>query len=115
MPSADDVRRIALSLPETTEKQAWGQPTFRVKDKIFASLPADPEETTLGFAVDKNERHELIAASPKVYFVQDGHDDNYHFARLRLDVIEEEELAEVLTEAWRRIAPAKLRKAWDDN
>jgi hypothetical protein len=30
------LREICLSLPETTEVAAWGEPTFRVKGKIFA-------------------------------------------------------------------------------
>ncbi|MGM7442623.1 MmcQ/YjbR family DNA-binding protein, partial [Streptomyces tunisiensis] len=39
MPDAEDVRRIALSLPDTTEKIAWSMPTFRVAGKMFATLP----------------------------------------------------------------------------
>jgi hypothetical protein len=30
------VRKFALSLPEAHEVEAWGEPTFRVKNKIFA-------------------------------------------------------------------------------
>jgi predicted DNA-binding protein (MmcQ/YjbR family) len=33
-----EIRRIALSRPEATEKETWGHPTFRVKDKIFAGI-----------------------------------------------------------------------------
>ncbi len=36
MVTEDDVRRIAQSLPETTEKPSYGTPGFRVKDKLFA-------------------------------------------------------------------------------
>ena len=32
----DRVRRICLALPETSEKEAWGEPTFRVRKKLFA-------------------------------------------------------------------------------
>ena len=36
--TADDVRRIALSLPATTEKSSYGTPGFRVKDRLFARI-----------------------------------------------------------------------------
>ncbi|RIJ78695.1 MmcQ/YjbR family DNA-binding protein [Nakamurella silvestris] len=112
MASEDDVRRICLGLPETTENAAWGMPTFRVKNKIFASLGSEPG--VLGFAVDQEERRELIASAPQIYFLKSGHDDNYHFARARLPQIDVEELAELLTESWRRIAPVRVRRAFDE-
>ena len=109
MATAEDVRRIALALPESAEKAAWGMPTFRVKDKIFASLAEDGD--SMGFAVDKEERAELIAAEPEIFFLQAGHDDNYAFARVRLSRIGVTELTEVLADAWRRIAPVRVRRA----
>ncbi len=41
MTDSEDVRRIALSLPETVEKIAWGMPTFRVAGKMFVTIPDD--------------------------------------------------------------------------
>ena len=38
---ADDVRRIALSFPETVEKQRWGHPTFDVAGRMFITVPDD--------------------------------------------------------------------------
>jgi len=35
VPTWDDVRRTALSLPETSEKLMWGTPSWRVRDKLF--------------------------------------------------------------------------------
>jgi hypothetical protein len=35
-PALERARRICLALPESTEQEAWGEPTFRVKKKIFA-------------------------------------------------------------------------------
>ena len=108
MSTEEDVRRFALNLPETTEKPAWGMPTFRVKDKIFASI--GDEEGVLGFAIDKTERAGLIASDPKTYFVKAGHDDNYNFARARLERLDAAELAEVLTDAWGFKAGSRLRE-----
>jgi hypothetical protein len=38
MASEDDVRTIALGLPETSERSSYGTPGFRVKDKLFARI-----------------------------------------------------------------------------
>ncbi len=114
MATAADVRRLALALPETTEKSAWEQPTFRIRNKIFVSLDsADAAAGEMGFSIDKFERLELIAADPGVFFVKDGHDDNYNFARVRLGRISNAELEEVIVQAWRRIAPIRVRKGYD--
>ncbi|MFV5995525.1 MmcQ/YjbR family DNA-binding protein, partial [Streptomyces sp. NPDC056231] len=51
MTTADDVRMIALALPDTAEKLAWGQPTFRVAGKIFAALGDD--DATMGVKTDR--------------------------------------------------------------
>lgn len=112
MATAADVRRLVAALPGAAEKPAWGQPCFRVRDKIFASL--DTDETVLGFSIDRDERTALIAAEPDTYFVKAGHDDRYHFARAHLARLDEAELREVLTDAWRRIAPAAAVRAFDD-
>jgi len=39
MVTDDDVRRLALALPETVERPSYGTPGFRVKDKLFARSP----------------------------------------------------------------------------
>jgi YjbR len=62
--AAEDVRAIALPLPETAEKPAWGRPTFRVRGKIFAGLSED--DTSVGVKCPKEERAELIAADREV-------------------------------------------------
>jgi hypothetical protein len=112
MVTAKDVRRLALSLPEATERPAWNQPTFRVRDKIFAALSRDGE--SMGFKVSKEERAELIAGEPGKFFFIDGHDNNYNWARVRFDSVDTEELGELIVEAWRRTAPRQLVKAYDE-
>lgn len=107
--TAEEIRKIALALPETTEKIAWGKPTFRVRDRIFASFDDD----ALGFYVSREERGELIAAEPEKFFHQSGHDDNYNWCRLRLAAVDVTELREILTDAWLARAPRSLAKAFD--
>lgn len=108
--TADDVRTIALALPDTAEKLAWGQPTFRVAGKIFAALGDD--DTTMGVKCPVEDRAELIASEPEKFFVREGHDDNYAWLRVRLAALEDAaELTAVLTDSWRQAAPRKLLDA----
>lgn len=108
--TADDVRTIALTLPDTAEKLAWGQPTFRVAGKIFAALGDD--DTTMGVKCPVEDRAELIASEPEKFFVRKGHDDNYAWLRVRLAALEDAaELTAVLTDSWRQAAPRKLLDA----
>ncbi|MER7731680.1 MmcQ/YjbR family DNA-binding protein [Streptomyces erythrochromogenes] len=105
--TVQDVRLIALSLPDSTEKPAWGMPTFRVGGKIFAALADD--DTSIGVKCPKEERAELIAAEPEKFFVRAGHDDNYAWIRVRLAAVQDEaELRSILTDSWLQAAPKRL-------
>ncbi|MFE5866790.1 MmcQ/YjbR family DNA-binding protein [Streptomyces virginiae] len=105
--TAQDVRLIALSLPDSTEKPAWGMPTFRVGGKIFVSLADD--DTSIGVKCPKEERAELIAAEPEKFFLRAGHDDNYAWIRVRLAALRNtEELRSILIDSWLQAAPKRL-------
>ncbi|MCX4585347.1 MmcQ/YjbR family DNA-binding protein [Streptomyces sp. NBC_01481] len=112
MATADDVRRLALSLPGAMEKLAWGMPTFRLESggRIFASL--DDDDKVMGVKCPKGDREELIAAEPEKFFIRAGHDDNFAWLRVRLAALEdEEELFAILVDSWRQAAPRKLQDA----
>ncbi|MEU6210325.1 MmcQ/YjbR family DNA-binding protein [Streptomyces sp. NPDC047023] len=105
--TAQDVRRIALSLPDSSEKPAWGMPTFRVGGKIFAALADD--DASIGVKCPKEERAELIAAEPGKFFLRPGHDDNYAWIRVRLAALRDTgELRAILTDSWLQAAPKRL-------
>ncbi|MEV4871783.1 MmcQ/YjbR family DNA-binding protein [Streptomyces syringium] len=122
MVTAEDVRAIALSLPETAERLAWGMPTFRVGGavgkaakggRIFAALADD--DASMGVKCPREERAELIATEPKKFFVRPGHDDNYDWLRVRLAAIEDTaELRAILLDAWRQAAPRSVVDAHGD-
>ncbi|WP_327265404.1 MmcQ/YjbR family DNA-binding protein [Streptomyces sp. NBC_01232] len=105
--TAQDVRLIALSLPDSSEKLAWGMPTFRVSGKIFVSLADD--DVSIGVKCPKEERAELIAAEPEKFFLRPGHDDNYAWIRVRLAAVQNaDELRSILTDSWLQAAPKRL-------
>jgi len=115
-----DVRRLAMALPEVTEKLSWGRVGWRVRDKGFvwdrplgkadrAALgDAAPDGEILGVRVtDEGEKSALIASEPDVFFTI-PHFDGYPAVLFRLDLIEPDELAELVTDAWLLMAPKRL-------
>jgi len=66
------VRDLCLSLPDTEEKLAWGEPTFRVHGKLFAMFTNNHHgdgRITLWCAAPAGAQHDLVAADPKHFFV----------------------------------------------
>lgn len=109
MSDAEDVRRIALSLPDTTEKIAWSMPTFRVAGKMFATLPE--EETSMAVRCPKVERDELVLAEPGKFWIAE-HEAQFAWVRVRLAALEDEvELRDILADSWRQAAPSRLLDA----
>ncbi|SDJ13127.1 hypothetical protein SAMN05192558_110144 [Actinokineospora alba] len=108
MATSAHVRTIALGLPETEERTTWNQPTFRVQGKIFCWLTEDG--AAAGVKVNKAERTELIAADPEKFFHTE-HDTRYNVVQIRLDRIDQDELAELVRDAWQATAPARLRSS----
>lgn len=111
MPTEDDVRRIALSLPATTEKPSYGTPGFRVKDKLFARMREEGDVLVV-FCTDLGEKEALLAAEPDVLFTL-PHYDGHASVLVRLGAVGEDELVELITESWRDRAPAKLVAEFD--
>jgi hypothetical protein len=106
MATEEDVRRIALSLPETQEKPSYGTPGFRVADRLFARLRDDGESLVVWVA-DDGEKQSLLQADPDKYFTT-AHYDGHPSVLVRWANVGTEELTELLTEAWRVRAPARV-------
>jgi hypothetical protein len=106
----DDVRALALALPEATERPAWDMACLRVRDKIFASMP--PAEDWVAIRLAPGENTALAAERPEVFSVP-HHYRNSTMVVVQLAAVERAELAELLTEAWRHRAPVRLRAAFD--
>lgn len=124
MATWEDVRRIALSLPETSEKVSWGSAMWTVGGKGFvwerplgksdlAALgPAAPTGQILGVRVrDLDEKEVLIASQPDLFFTI-PHLDGYPAVLVLLDVVEPDELEELIVEAWLDRAPKRLAAAY---
>jgi hypothetical protein len=120
----DEVRRIALSLPETGERASRDLRQWRVKDKLFVwerplrraeieAVGSDaPDGPILGARVEHlGAKEALLADDPAVFFTT-PHFDGYPAILVRLDRITLEGLEEVVTEAWLVRAPKPLADAY---
>jgi hypothetical protein len=126
MATWDDVRRIALGLPETSEGTSHGNTAWKVGDKLFvwerplrqSDLAAlgdtAPGGPILGARVEHEvAKHALIANDPDVFFTT-PHFDGYPAVLVQLDRIGLEDLEEVIVEAWLARAPTRLAKEYLD-
>ena len=111
MATVDDVRRIALSFPETSEGLLYGTPGFRVRGKAFARLRPEGDVLVV-WCADEGEKEAFIATQPEVYFTL-PHYDGHPSVLVRLPAIEIDELHEILADAWRVRAPRRLVAALD--
>lgn len=111
MVTADDVRRIAHGLPRTTEGIVRDRVKFRVGRIVYAAL--SPDETIMGFGNPKEERAGLVAAEPDKFLMPRDSDLRYHWVRVRLAAIDEPELRELLTDAWRMVVSQRTAAEYD--
>jgi hypothetical protein len=125
--SWDDVRGIALALPETSERVSRDRCQWLVKDKLFvwerplrpkeveALGAAAPDGPILGARVEHvGAKEALLADDPRIFFTT-PHFDGFPAILVRLDRIATEDLEEVVTEAWLVRAPRLLVDAYLEN
>lgn len=109
MVSNDQVREMALALPEAYEEAHWGDPSFRVRKRIFAVVyPAD-RRAVLKLPLDY--RDDLLAADPKVYSTERFAHQGWTHVCLRS--ISKARFRHDLETAWREVAPQRAIKAFE--
>jgi len=111
--AVDRLREICLALPETSEIEAWGEPTFRVKGKIFAMHASSgthhsPDRPAVWILSVSVEQDFVIRARPDRYFkppyvgpsgwIGAWLDQNPPWG----------EIEELVRDGWRRRAPKKI-------
>jgi len=93
----DTVRNIGLALPGVEESTAYGLPALKVHGKLLACVPANrsAEPGSLVLRVDFDDRAELLAADPDVYYVTD-HYAGYNAVLVRLSRVNSNVLQDLL-------------------
>jgi hypothetical protein len=101
----DDVRHIAMSLPEVTEEPHFAYTSFRVKGKIFATAPPDGEHLHI-FVAEEDRETALVLAPGVIEKLWWG--GKVRGLRVALPRAKMPLIAELLKKAWLRKAPKVL-------
>jgi hypothetical protein len=114
----DTVRKIGLTLPDVEEGTAYGVPALKVHGKLLACLPVNPsaEPGSIVVRVDFDDRAELLAAAPDVYYITE-HYANYNAVLVRLARVNPGVLRDLLGMAYKFVTaqtaprkPARKRR-----
>ena len=110
------LRRLCLALPEAHEVEAWGEPTFRVKNKLFAMFAAAGNHHGAGrpavwCKAAPGNQELMVRAAPERFFVP-PYVGPSGWVGVSLDRgADWKELAELLRDSWRLTAPKRLLAA----
>ena len=121
MTDSDAVRRVGLALPRAYEVEVRGRAKFRVKQIVFVAFSQDERE--MGFGFPKTERDGLVASDPETFYLPGQADLRYQWVCARLDRLDDDEMRELVVDAWRMCTPQMLHdlpempaptaRAWD--
>jgi hypothetical protein len=104
--TADDVRAVGLALPRAYERMVNGRWKLRVGQIVFTAFSRD--ETDMGFGFPKAERDGLVESDPETFFLPPAGDLRYQWVCARLARLSQQEMRELVTEAWRMCTPKML-------
>jgi len=108
----DTARRFALSLPETTEAPHFDMSSFRVKGKIFCTVPPDLKRLHIPVGID--EVRALVDEDPRAYEVIIwGKREVSDWVRVHLPHAKTAQVKELLEDAWRAKAPKRVLDAYE--
>ena len=106
MTSIDAVRALARSLPRTTEALVRDRVKFRIGSIVYLAFSRD--ETLMGFAFPREEREALVASDPRKFQMPETKDLRYNWVVVALDAIDDDEMRELVQDAWRMVVPKRL-------
>jgi hypothetical protein len=110
MVTVEDVRRVALGLPGTTEHLIRDRVKFRVKQLVYVAFSRD--ETVMGFAFPRDERAALVESEPEKFLLPSQADMRYHWVEVRMSALDLAEMAELVTDAWTMVVPKYVAREY---
>ena len=116
--SLDRLRALCLALPEAHEVEAWGEPTFRVRNKMFATYAAAATHHGAGreaawVKAARDNQALMVQAAPTRFFVPPYVGVHGWIGVWLDDAPDWDALAELLRDGWRRTAPKRLAATLD--
>jgi hypothetical protein len=107
----ETVQEIALTLPGAIEGRSYGTPAFYVDKNLFVRFHQSGESIVI--MIHQNERDALMKIDPETFYIT-NHYLNYPAMLVRLSTVQPDDLRKLVTESWRRGAPANLVAAYDN-
>lgn len=108
--TVDEIRAVAQALPRSSEGFVRGQVKFRIGRIVYLAISRD--SSTMGFAFPKEWRDALVESEPKKFSLPSEHDMRYHWAHVRLDAIDADEMRELVEEAWAFCVPKSVAEEY---
>jgi len=110
MVAMDEVRAFAATLPRSYEAIVRGRVKFRIGQIVWLAFSKDG--STIGFAFPKEWRSALVEAEPEKFSLPSEHDMRYHWAHVRLDAIDDEEMRDLVEDAWAFCVPKSVAEEY---
>jgi hypothetical protein len=108
MATIEGVRELALTLPRSYEALIRGRVKFKVGRIVYVAFSHDEE--LMGFGFPKDEREAIIAAEPHKFVMPKTADLRYNWLVVRLAAIDDEEMRELVLDAWRMAVPKSVAR-----
>ena len=110
-PTFATVKKIGLALPDVEEGTAYGAPALKLNGQLLACMATNKaaEPNSLVIRIDFDQRDELIAAEPDVYYLKDHYVD-YACVLVRLARVHPDALPDLLRMAWRFVSSKANKK-----
>ena len=110
MTTIEDVRALASQLPRSYEALVRDRVRFRVGRLVYLAFSRD--ETVMGFAFPKEARDALVASEPDKFLMPRPTDLRYNWVHVRLDALDQDEMRELVIDAWRMVVPKSVAAAY---
>ena len=109
MMTPEDVRKLALALPETEEKGHFGTPDFRTRNKIFCTLR--PEEGTAVLKLPMEDQEAVTTLQPDVFSLAGW--SHQGWTKVVLANVQPGEFEVLMVLAWKKLATKRAIKAYE--
>jgi hypothetical protein len=106
----DEVRTFAVALPRSSEAFVRGRVKFRIGRIVWLAFSKDG--STMGFAFPKEWRQALVDSEPEKFSLPSAHDMRYHWVHVDLAAIDEDEMRDLVEDAWAFCVPKSVAEEY---
>ena len=106
----DEVRTFAAALPRSSEAFVRGRVKFRIGRIVWLAFSKDG--STMGFAFPRDWRQALVDSEPEKFSLPSAHDMRYHWVHVDLAAIDEDEMRDLVEDAWAFCVPKSVAEEY---